>query len=55
MTQKNRRGRTDFETLKKMKDSEIDCSDIPELTEEFFKKAKRGQIIKGSKRVSKSK
>ncbi len=27
---------TDFEALKNMKDEDIDCSDIPELTEEYF-------------------
>ena len=30
-------GKTDFERLRAMTDEEIDCSDIPELTEEDFK------------------
>ncbi len=32
--------RTDWERLKNMKDEDIDYSDIPELDESFFKKAK---------------
>jgi uncharacterized protein (DUF4415 family) len=38
---KNRtqKGKTDFEKPGKMKDSEIDTSDIPELDDEFFKTA----------------
>ncbi len=33
------KGKTDFKKLAKMKDSEIDTSDIPELDAEFFKNA----------------
>jgi len=32
--------KTDFEKLAAMTDDEIDCSDIPELTEEFIASAK---------------
>ena len=32
--------RTDFEKLAAMTDDEIDCSDIPELSEEFLSTAK---------------
>ncbi|WP_448683248.1 BrnA antitoxin family protein [Pseudomonas nicosulfuronedens] len=31
--------RTDFERLSKLKDKDIDTSDIPELGEDFFKNA----------------
>lgn len=37
---RERRGKTDFEKLRKMKDADIDLSDIPELDDEFFKTAK---------------
>ena len=35
----NRRSKTDWARLKAMKDEDIDTSDIPELTADFFKKA----------------
>ncbi len=34
-----RRSKTDWARLKAMKDEDIDTSDIPELTDDFFKKA----------------
>lgn len=44
------KSRTDFERLAKMKDSEIDYSDIPEITPEQFAKA---VVRKGLKPVPK--
>ena len=35
---------TDFEALRAMTDDEIDCSDVPEMTEEFLRDA---EIIVG--------
>ena len=34
-----------LETLEKIPESEIDTSDIPEWTDEMFRKAKRGSVI----------
>jgi len=39
----------DIDRLRAMKDSEIDYSDIPELTEEFWKRARRSTVIKKRK------
>ena len=36
----------DIDRLRAMKDSDIDLSDIPELTEDFWKRAKRGSVKK---------
>ncbi len=36
----NRTSRTDWDRLNKMTDEEIDYSDIPPLTDEFFDRAK---------------
>ena len=33
-------GKTDWESLKNMRDEDIDCSDIPELDDAFWKNAK---------------
>lgn len=38
-----------FERLRNRPDSEIDCSDIPELTDEFFKNAIRNPFYKPTK------
>ena len=40
----------DIEKLRAMKDSEIDLSDIPELTEDFWKRARRGRVVKKRKK-----
>ena len=52
MNKKNtlNKSRTDFERLAKMKDSDIDYSDIPEITPEQFAKA---VVRKGLKPVPK--
>lgn len=34
-----KQSKTDWERLRAMKDKDIDTSDIPELTDDFFKKA----------------
>ena len=36
MEAEKRKMATDFERLRAMKDEDIDCSDIPELTEEYL-------------------
>ena len=43
---------TDWEYLRNMKDEDIDCSDIPEWTEEDFARATRPGLIEQPKRVS---
>ena len=35
-----RKSKTNFKKMAELKDSEIDCSDIPELDSTFFKNAK---------------
>lgn len=38
--------KAEIEALKKMKDEDIDLSDIPELTDDFFRNAKRGAFFR---------
>ncbi|MBQ9420121.1 MAG: hypothetical protein IJU31_07090 [Synergistaceae bacterium] len=39
---------TDFERLRAMKDEDIDCSDIPELTEEYLNSVEGIWVAPGS-------
>ena len=39
------KGLTDWEYLRNMKDEDIDCSDIPEWTDEDFARATRPGLI----------
>jgi len=43
---------TDWARIDKMRDADIDTSDIPELTEEFWKNAKRFMPPKKKKMIS---
>ena len=43
---------TDWERVLNMKDEDIDCSDIPEWTEEDFARARRPGLMEQPKRVS---
>ena len=42
---------TDWERLRNMKDEDIDCSDIPELTEEYFNNTESLVSFPGSEHV----
>jgi len=43
-----KKSKPDWDRLREMKDGEIDTSDIPELSKEFFKKAKLRMPPEGS-------
>ena len=42
---------TDFARLRAMKDEDIDCSDLPELTEEYFDSTESLVSLPGSEHV----
>ena len=42
---------TDYERLRAMKDEDIDCSDIPELTEEYMRNAESVTGMPGSEHL----
>ena len=42
---------TDYERLRAMKDEDIDCSDIPELTEEYMRNAEFVTGMPGSEHL----
>ena len=43
---------TDWERVLNMKDEDIDCSDIPEWTEEDFARARRPGLMEHSTKLS---